>query len=261
MKRLPSWIRVRIPDSNKIINSVYTICKEANCPNQAECHSKNRAAFLIMGNNCTRSCRYCNVSHNKPNPLDPDEPKRLAKIIKDLKLKYAVITSVTRDDLPDYGAEHFFQSITEIKKICRVEALVPDFNGNLGCVKKVLSADPYVFNHNIEVVKELFPKVRPQGDYQTSLKVLKVAKRHTTKSGFMVGLGENYTQIRKTLIDLKNAGVNIVTIGQYLQPRKDLEEVHKFYTPKEFKKIETMARKIGFKKIFCGPLIRSSYIQ
>ena len=221
---------------------------------------------MIMGDTCTRDCRYCNVITGKPPHLDTNEPIKIARSVKVLGLKYAVITSVTRDDLDDEGANHFAKTVLEIKQTnseCKVEILTPDFNGKVELLKVVLNSKPYVFNHNIEVVKSLFPKIRPQGNYDTSLKILKAAKEinpsQLTKSGMMIGIGETKEEIIQTLKDLKEVNVDIVTIGQYLQPRKDLETVSKYYTPEEFKELETIGYDMGFKKVFSAPLVRSSY--
>ncbi|MCD6237231.1 MAG: lipoyl synthase, partial [Thermoplasmata archaeon] len=204
--------------------------------------------------------------HGKPLPLNPDEPREVAESVKALGLRYAVITSVTRDDLPDGGATVFYETVKEIKKInknCRVEVLIPDFRGDREALKRVIDAKPDVINHNIEVVKELFPKMRPQGDYNRSLYVLRIIKemnnRIITKSGFMVGLGETNEQILKTMQDLKENGVDILTIGQYLQPTKNHAEVRKYYTPKEFTEFRDIAMDMGFKHVESAPLVRSSY--
>jgi len=274
MLRHPEWLRVEIPGGENYVKiksllrkaKLHTICEEAKCPNMAECFGKGTATFLILGNVCTRSCRYCNVKHGKPLPLNPDEPREVAESVNALGLRYAVITSVTRDDLPDGGATVFYETVKEIKKInknCRVEVLIPDFRGDKEALKKVIGAKPDVINHNIEVVKELFPKMRPQGDYNRSLFVLRIIKemnsRIITKSGFMVGLGETNEQILKTMQDLKENGVDILTIGQYLQPTKNHAEVRKYYTPEEFMEFRDTAMEMGFKHVESGPLVRSSY--
>ena len=282
MPRLPEYLKRPIIDTektktvrkilkNKCLN---TVCDGARCPNKSECYSKNTATFLIMGNTCTRNCRYCNISPARPEPLDADEPKHIAEAVKELGLKYAVITSVTRDDLPDGGAEHFRKCIDEIRKIsdAGIEILTPDFGTNKGKDKEskcnkaaldiILETRPDVFNHNIETVKSVFKTARPQGDYNLSLEVLKYIKDNSdiiTKSGLMVGLGEGINDIESTLVDLKEAGVDIVTIGQYIQPSKLHLEVSKYYTLEEFEDLKTLAKKIGFKNYQIGPLVRSSY--
>lgn len=293
MPRLPEYLKRPIIDTEKTktvrrilkTKCLNTVCEGARCPNKSECYSHNTATFLIMGNVCTRNCRYCNISSEKPAPLDLDEPKHIAEAVKELGLKYAVITSVTRDDLPDGGAEHFKNCVDEIRKICdaKVEILTPDFKpkglapnekphplipslkGQINLcspLDTIIQANPEVFNHNIEAVREIFATARPQGNYDWSLEVLKYIKNNSsivTKSGLMVGLGENFEQIESTLVDLKNAGVDIVTIGQYIQPSKAHLEVAKFYTLEEFEKLKTLARKVGFKNFQIGPLVRSSY--
>ena len=293
MPRLPEYLKRPIIDTEKTktvrrilkTKCLNTVCEGARCPNKSECYSHNTATFLIMGNVCTRNCRYCNISSEKPAPLDLDEPKHVAEAVKELGLKYAVITSVTRDDLPDGGAEHFKNCVDEIRKICdaKVEILTPDFKpkglapnekphplipslkGQINLcspLDTIIQANPEVFNHNIEAVREIFATARPQGNYDWSLEVLKYIKDNSsivTKSGLMVGLGENFEQIESTLVDLKNAGVDIVTIGQYIQPSKAHLEVAKFYTLEEFEKLKTLARKVGFKNFQIGPLVRSSY--
>ena len=285
MPRLPEYLKRPIIDTEKTktvrrilkTKCLNTVCEGARCPNKSECYSHNTATFLIMGNVCTRNCRYCNISSAKPEPLDLNEPKHIAEAVKELGLKYAVITSVTRDDIEDGGAEHFKNCVDEIRKICnaKIEILTPDFKPrNLAPQEKVqelnsyapldtiIGANPDCFNHNIETVKTLFSTARPQGNYDWSLEVLKYVKNNSsivTKSGLMVGLGETLAQIEETLCDLKNVGVDIITIGQYIQPSKAHLEVAKFYTLDEFEELKTLARKVGFKNYQIGPLVRSSY--
>ena len=241
-----------------------TVCEGARCPNKSECYSHNTATFLIMGQVCTRNCRYCNISTARPEPLDLEEPKHVAEAVKELGLKYAVITSVTRDDLMDGGAEHFKNCIDEIRKVsgAKIEILTPDFRGRQESLDTIIKSNPEVFNHNIETVKSLFKTARPQGNYQTSIDVLKYVKDNSnivTKSGLMIGLGENWKEIEETLVDLKNAGVDIITIGQYIQPSKAHLEVAKFYTLDEYEELKKLAEKIGIKNHQIGPLVRSSY--
>jgi lipoic acid synthetase len=218
-----------------------------------------------MGNNCTRNCRYCNISCNKQEPLDISEPENIANAVKSLGLKYAVITSVTRDDLDDGGASHFAQCIYEIRKISpdtKIEILTPDFKNNKKSLDIIIQAHPDVFNHNIETVKEVFHTARPQGNYNQSLNVLEYIKNNSdikTKSGLMIGLGETTEQINATLNDLKNVGCDILTIGQYIQPSKGHMEVSKYYTLEEYEILKKMAKDIGFKNYQIGPLVRSSY--
>lgn len=282
MPRLPEYLKRPIIDTEKTktvrrilkAKCLNTVCEGARCPNKSECYASNTATFLIMGNVCTRNCRYCNISSARPEPLDKEEPKHVAQAVKELGLKYAVITSVTRDDLADGGAGHFKNCIDEIRKICdaKIEILTPDFGTNKGRDKEskcnkaaldiILETRPDVFNHNIETVKSVFKTARPQGDYNLSLEVLKYIKDNSdiiTKSGLMVGLGEGINDIESTLVDLKEAGVDIVTIGQYIQPSKLHLEVSKYYTLEEFEDLKTLAKKIGFKNYQIGPLVRSSY--
>ena len=272
-ERLPEYLKRPIIDTDKTrtvrkilkTKCLNTVCENARCPNKNECYSKNTATFLIMGNNCTRNCRYCNISCAKPEPLDLEEPEHIAEAVKALNLKYAVITSVTRDDLPDGGAQHFANCIYQIRKLSpdtKIEILTPDFKGDKKSLDIIIKAHPEVFNHNIETVKDLFKTARPQGNYDTSLKVLKYVKDNSdilTKSGLMVGLGETVGQIQATLNDLHDVGCDIVTIGQYIQPSKQHLPVSKYYTPDEFKALEVFAQSAGITHYQIGPLVRSSY--
>lgn len=271
--RLPEYLKRPIIDTEKTrevrkilkVNCLNTVCENARCPNKNECYTKHTATFLIMGNNCTRNCRYCNITCAKPEPLDIEEPKHIAQAVKALKLKYAVITSVTRDDLDDGGAEHFANCIYEIKKLCpetKIEILTPDFKNNKNSLDVIIKAKPDVFNHNIETVKEVFKTARPQGNYQNSLDVLKYIKENSdikTKSGLMIGLGETLEQIKSTMKDLNEVGCDILTIGQYIQPSKEHLEVSKYYTLDEYEILKQMAKESGFKNYQIGPLVRSSY--
>lgn len=272
-KRLPEYLKRPIIDTDTTRNvrrilknrCLNTVCENARCPNKNECYTKNTATFLIMGNFCTRNCRYCNIATNRPEPLDENEPLHVAQAVKDLGLKYAVITSVTRDDLPDGGAEHFSKCIFEIRKLSpdvKIEILTPDFKGDKKALDCIIEAHPDVFNHNIETVKNIFKTARPQGDYDVSLKVLKYIKENSdikTKSGLMIGLGENFEEIESTLLDLKACGVDIVTIGQYIQPSKEHLPVSKYYTLEEYKELENLAKDCGIEHFQIGPLVRSSY--
>lgn len=272
-KRLPDYLKRPIMDTDKTrtvrrilkTKCLNTVCENARCPNKNECYTKNTATFLIMGNNCTRNCRYCNINCSRPEPLDLNEPFHVAEAVKDLGLKYAVITSVTRDDLPDGGAEHFANCIYEIRKISpdvKIEILTPDFKGDKDSLNTIIKAHPNVFNHNIETVRNVFKIARPQGDYDCSLEVLKYIKDNSdiiTKSGLMIGLGETFEDIEQTLIDLKNTGCDILTIGQYIQPSKAHLEVSKYYTPEEYENLKQLAKKVGIKHYQIGPLVRSSY--
>lgn len=271
--RLPDYLKRPIIDTDKTrtvrrilkTKCLNTVCENARCPNKNECYTKNTATFLIMGSNCTRNCRYCNITCNRPEPLDLNEPQHVAEAVKDLGLKYAVITSVTRDDLPDGGAEHFANCIYEIRKISpdiKIEILTPDFKGNKNSLDTIIKAHPDVFNHNIETVRKIFKSARPQGNYNCSLDVLKYVKDNSdiiTKSGLMIGLGETFEDIEETLVDLKSAGCDIVTIGQYIQPSKAHLEVSKYYNPDEYEKLKLLAEKTGIKHYQIGPLVRSSY--
>lgn len=272
-RRLPDYLKRPIIDTDKTrtvrkilkTKCLNTVCENARCPNKNECYTKNTATFLIMGGDCTRNCKYCNIACAKPKPLDPQEPKHVAEAVQALRLKYAVITSVTRDDLPDGGAEHFANCIYEIRKICpdtKIEILTPDFKGDKKSLDLIIKAHPDVFNHNIEAVRDIFKTVRPQGDYNCSLEVLKYVKDNSdilTKSGLIIGLGETFKQIEQTLVDLKNVGCDIVTIGQYIQPSKQHLEVAKYYTPQEYDELKALAKKVGIKNYQIGPLVRSSY--
>ncbi len=274
MRRHPNWLKIKIGGGESYVRmksllrngKLHTICEEAKCPNIAECFGSGTAVFLILGDICTRNCRYCYVKHGKPTPLNLDEPGDVAESVKKLGLKYAVITSVTRDDLDDGGANVFYETIREIKKLnknCNIEVLIPDFKGKIESLKKIIDANPDVINHNIEVVKELFQEIRPQGNYEISLRILKDIKKINkdvkTKSGFMVGLGESKEQILNTMKDLRRANVDFLTIGQYLQPSRNHVVISKYYTPEEFDQLKKIALDLGFKHVESGPLVRSSY--
>lgn len=272
-ERLPEYLKRPIIDTDatrKVRRTLKnrclsTVCENARCPNKNECYTKNTATFLIMGGVCTRNCRYCNISCAKPLPLDSEEPLHVAEAVRDLELKYAVITSVTRDDLPDGGAEHFRKCIASIREMTpdvKIEILTPDFKGVKTSLDTIINAHPDVFNHNIETARDIFKTARPQGNYEVSLNVLKYMKEKgnlITKSGFMIGLGESMEQIEDTLKDLKSAGVDIVTIGQYIQPSKEHLPVQKYYKPEEYEELKQLAQKIGFTHYQIGPLVRSSY--
>lgn len=272
-ERLPEYLKRPIIDTDKTrivrkilkANCLNTVCENARCPNKNECYTKHTATFLIMGGVCTRNCKYCNISCQKPEPLDVDEPKHIAKAVKDLGLKYAVITSVTRDDLPDGGAEHFAKCIEEIRKISpdtKIEILTPDFKGNIESLNTIIKAHPDVFNHNIEAVRGIFKTVCPQGNYDVSLSVLKYIKENSdikTKSGLIIGLGENFEQIKETFEDLYNVGCDILTVGQYIQPSKEHYPVGKYYKPEEYEELKKLATSVGIKHSQIGPLVRSSY--
>jgi lipoic acid synthetase len=274
MRRHPDWLKVRIGGGENyskvktLLRSakLHTICEEAKCPNIAECFGSGTAVFLILGNICTRDCRYCNVTHGIPGSLNDHEPQEIAESVKTLGLKYVVVTSVTRDDLPDGGASVFYETVQAIRRVnqeCHIEVLIPDFKGDDTAIQKVIDAAPDVINHNIEVVEDLFSLMRPRGCYQRSLDVLKTLKTKQraipSKSGLMIGLGESTEQIHATLRDLRDAGVDFLTIGQYLQPSRNHAMVKKYYTPEEFLELKTTALKLGFAHVESGPLVRSSY--
>jgi lipoyl synthase len=272
-ERLPEFLKRPIIDTDKTrtvrkilkSNCLNTVCEGARCPNKNECYSNHTATFLIMGSVCTRNCRYCNISCQRPEPLDENEPLHVAQAVKDLELKYAVITSVTRDDLPDGGANHFAKCINEIRKISpntKIEILTPDFKGNGESLNTIIKAHPDVFNHNIETARDIFKTARPQGNYDTSLGVLKYVKENSdikTKSGFMIGLGEDIEQIKQTITDLYSVNCDILTIGQYIQPSKEHLPVAKYYNPEEYEELKDIAKNIGIKYFQIGPLVRSSY--
>jgi len=274
IKKKPSWIRSKLTNSQEffstksIVNkyNLKTVCQEANCPNIAECWSKRHATFLIMGNICTRACAFCNVITGKPKPLDPFEPLKISSAVKQLNLKHAVITSVDRDDLKDGGANHFYEVITVTKKNnpnTTIEVLTPDFLRKDDSYKKVIEAKPDVFNHNIETVPGLYRKVRPGSRYFASLELLKNVKKIDenifTKSGLMVGLGEDKDEILKVMDDLKYADVDFLTIGQYLQPSAKHHPLDRYYKLDEFKELENIAKSKGFLLVSSSPLTRSSY--
>ena len=272
-ERLPEFLKRPIIDTDKTrtvrkilkSNCLNTVCEGARCPNKNECYSNHTATFLIMGSVCTRNCRYCNISCQRPEPLDENEPLHVAQAVKDLGLKYAVITSVTRDDLPDGGANHFAKCINEIRKISpntKIEILTPDFKGNEESLNTIIKAHPDVFNHNIETARDIFKTARPQGSYDTSLRVLKYVKENSdikTKSGFMIGLGEDIEQIKQTITDLYSVNCDILTIGQYIQPSKEHLPVAKYYNLEEYEELKDIAKNIGIKYFQIGPLVRSSY--
>lgn len=273
----PSWLSRPLVSGKgyeKVIHildelDLKTVCQEALCPNICECFGRGVATFMLLGNVCTRDCRYCNVSKGKPDDADDGEPARIAQAVKSLGLKHAVLTSVTRDDIADHGASHFCRTVKKIKesKGCRVEVLVPDFSGDITALKKVMACGIDVLNHNIEVVKGLFSKMRPKGNYDISMALLRNAKaiaeeqgnRILIKSGMMLGLGEDELQIEETLKELKAAGVDFVTLGQYLQPSKEQAPVHKYYSPAEFESWKNYAKDLGFKHVESGVFVRSSY--
>ena len=274
IKKKPEWIRSKLTNSKEFFftktivnqNNLVTVCQEANCPNITECWSKRHATFLIMGDTCTRACAFCDVKTGKPDKLDEFEPVKIAQAVKKLNLKHVVITSVDRDDLDDGGSNHFFEVINQTRKTNKnttIEVLTPDFLRKGDAYKKVLEANPDVFNHNIETVPSLYLKVRPGSRYFASLELLKNAKKMNkkvfTKSGIMVGLGENKDEILQVMDDLKAADVDFLTIGQYLQPSVKHFPLEKYYTPQEFDELGTIAKSKGFLLVSSSPLTRSSY--
>ncbi|WP_363800434.1 lipoyl synthase [Lysobacter firmicutimachus] len=275
--RKPSWIRVRIPSGNSVQqlkaklreNRLVTVCEEASCPNIHECFSHGTATFMILGEVCTRRCSFCDVAHGRPKPPDPSEPANLARTVADMGLKYVVITSVDRDDLRDGGAQHFVDCIAAVRNESprtKIEILTPDFRGK-GRMERALEIlahnPPDVFNHNVETVPDLYANVRPGADYQWSLTLLQKFKaQHSqvaTKSGIMLGLGETMEQVQATLRDLRAHDVDMITIGQYLQPTAHHHPVLRYWTPDEFKQLEVYGLSLGFTHVASGPLVRSSY--
>ena len=274
IKRKPEWIRSKMVDSQIFFqtkqlvnkNNLVTVCQEANCPNITECWSKKHATFMIMGDTCTRACAFCDVKTGKPTDLDIFEPIKIAKAVKNLGLKHVVITSVDRDDLKDGGSGHFYkvvQATREKNPDTSIEVLTPDFLRKGDAYKKVLKADLDVFNHNIETVPRLYTTVRPGARYFSSLELLKNAKKSNkkvfTKSGIMVGLGENKEEVIQVMDDLRSAEVDFITIGQYLQPSPKHHPLNRYYHPNEFKEFEQIAKTKGFLLVSSSPLTRSSY--
>lgn len=273
-RRKPDWLKVRLPNTPEFnrVRAVLTdlrlhsVCQEARCPNIAECFHSGTATFLILGDICSRNCGYCNVRRGTPAPLDEEEPERIAAAVKNLGLSYAVITSVTRDDLPDGGAEMFARCIKAVRRDipgCRVEVLIPDLQGDWNALDIIMEARPDVINHNMEVVQSLFPALRPRGNYEISLELLRRIRtytgRTTSKSGFMIGFGEGWKEILDLLRDLAGTGCERLTIGQYQQPTRELWPVKKYYHPDEFETLKQIALQMGFRHVESGPLVRSSY--
>jgi lipoyl synthase len=277
-RRHPDWIKVRAPTAPEYFRTkallaelrLHTVCQEACCPNIGECFSHRTATFMLMGDVCTRNCPYCAVAHGKVRPLDPDEPRRIAEAVARLGLEHVVVTSVDRDDLDDGGASHFATTAEAIKRLrpdARVEVLVPDFKGSFAAVETVIGSPVAIFNHNIETVPSLYRKARPGGNYRRSLEVLAYA-RHLgktggrallTKAGMMLGLGEETAEIEGVLRDLRAAGCDILTLGQYLRPSRDHLPVERYVTPAEFAELRSGAMAMGFRHVESGPLVRSSY--
>jgi len=270
--RRPEWLKIKLGSDNnfsdvrKLINrqKLHTVCESARCPNIGECWSRRTATFMILGNICTRSCKFCNITVGKPTEYDLEEPRRVAEAVKELNLRHAVITSVARDDLSDGGAFVFAETIRLIHELhpkCSVEVLIPDFKGDLNDLDTVLDARPQILNHNLETVQRLQKDVRVQARYDRSLSVLEHAKKRgfVTKSGIMVGLGEHWEEIIQLFKDLRDIQTDILTIGQYLPPTKQHYPLDRFYTPEEFEELKRIAIELGFKHVESGPLVRSSY--
>ncbi len=271
MNRLPDWIKTNtfngLHNTKRVLRNhgLVTVCEEARCPNKGHCFSKPTATFMILGDKCTRDCGFCSVDHDGPAAPDPDEPERVALAAKSMKLNHVVVTSVTRDDLVDGGAEHFVKTIKSLRTHlpqASVEVLIPDLRGDGDSIDKVLKAKPDVFNHNIETIPRLYTIVRPQADYSVSLSVLERARKYSSqtkiKSGFMVGLGESFEEVIEVLNDLNRAGCDFITIGQYLRPSKRNLPVKEYVRPEVFDKYRNIAYEMGFEYVASGPLVRSS---
>ncbi len=272
--RLPDWLKVTSPGGPRYIElqnlmrgqQLHTVCEEAHCPNIGECWSRGTATFMILGDICTRRCHYCAVTTGRPIGIDLQEPKRLAETVQAMDLRYCVVTSVNRDDLPDGGAYIFAACINRIRELnpdCRVEVLIPDFAGSWTALQRVIEARPAVLNHNIESTVRVFPKVRPKGDYQLSLELLAKAKEietaTVTKSGIIVGMGETVEEVLQTMKDLRGVDCDLLTVGQYLRPSAKHHPIDRFYTPAEFEELRLAGLAMGFKHVASGPLVRSSY--
>lgn len=271
--RLPSWLRVKLPADAAFAATAHTVaagglrtvCRGARCPNIFECFSRGTATFLILGGTCTRGCAFCNIEAGRPDPVDPDEPQRLAEAVAALKIGHAVVTSVTRDDLPDGGAGHFAACIRALRRVApqvTVEVLTPDFGGDFAALDLVLEARPDVFNHNLETVPRLYPEVRAGADYARSLAVLSRAAGRgglVVKSGLMVGLGETAAELEATFADMAAAGCRVATVGQYLRPSRRNRPVDRYVPPEEFEVLAALGRARGIAEMVCGPLVRSSY--
>jgi lipoic acid synthetase len=274
--RLPAWLRKSRKHSDSVHHlkaelrrlNLHTVCESARCPNMHECFHRGTATFMILGNLCTRGCGFCSVPKSRhPGALDPDEPANVARIAAAMRLRHVVITSVNRDDLEDGGSEHFAATVLALLRALpetRVEVLTPDFQGDLLAVARVLDAGPHIFNHNMETVPRLYRRVRPQANYRQSLDVLQFAKRHSedalTKSGAMLGLGETPEEVHQLMRDLRAANVDVVTLGQYLQPTRRNLPVAEFVPPAQFEAYRDFGLSLGFKMVFSGPLVRSSYM-
>jgi lipoic acid synthetase len=273
-KAFPPWIRRKIPAcgsfarTKRILDDLEldTVCSSARCPNQAQCFARGTATFLILGPSCTRNCGFCSIDHGAPALPDPDEPRRVAEAVRRMGLSHAVVTSVTRDDLPGGGASHFSATVRAIRDVARdatVEVLTPDFQGDRDAVKRVVDSGPDVYNHNVETVPALYTRVRPQADYRRSLDLLASVKEMSascaSKSGLMLGLGEKDEEVERVLADLREVGCDLLTIGQYLQPAEDRLPVTRYVTPEEFEAWGKRAESLGFRAVASAPFVRSSY--
>lgn len=275
-KHFPDWLKKQLPcdgagaETARILErlNLATVCQSARCPNIWECFSRKVATVMILGERCTRNCRFCAVEHGTPEPVDEDEPRRVAEAVRELGLRHVVITSVTRDDLSDGGAEHFAAVTAEILSVnegVTVEVLTPDFAGRRDVLRRIIEAGPVIFGHNVETVPRLYSSVRPGADYWRSLGLLESVKEMApqgllTKSGLMVGLGESFDEVLEVFRDLRGAGCAIITVGQYLQPTPDSLPVEEFVVPERFRELEERAYEMGFSGAFCGPFVRSSYL-
>jgi lipoic acid synthetase len=272
MEKRPDWLKVRLQVNENFmkvrkivdLNRLHTVCEEARCPNISECWSRGTATFMILGDICTRSCGFCAVKTGRPVGVDFDEPRRVAEAVKKMNLKHAVITSVNRDELKDGGASIFAETIRQIRKLvpeCRVEVLIPDFKGDESALDIVIDARPDILNHNVETVPRLYPSVRPQAKYERSLNILDYCKRRglITKTGMMLGIGERVEEVIDVMRDLRSIDVDILTLGQYLQPTRMHLPVDRFVTPREFDMLKKLGLEMGFRYVESGPLVRSSY--
>ncbi len=273
-RKLPEWLRMKLPRGEEFFEtkrtvkelSLHTVCEEARCPNIGECWAHRTATFMLLGDVCTRNCRFCSVTHGKPQAVDPEEPGRVAQAVQRLGLRHIVVTSVDRDDLPDGGAGHFAATARAIRAVvpdCTIEVLVPDFRPDAGAIDIVVDAAVDVLNHNVETVPRLYKRVRPGATYERSLGLLRRAKERRpevrTKTGLMLGLGEEREEVERVLADLAGIGVDIVTLGQYLRPSQEQLPVERYLPPSEFAEYGALAREFGFRHVESGPLVRSSY--
>jgi lipoic acid synthetase len=268
----PEWLKVRAPGGETYANlkkmmrskNLHTVCEEAHCPNIGECWGRGTATFLILGDICTRSCGFCAIKTGRPQPVDPEEPLKVALAVQQMGISHVVITSVNRDELPDQGSTIWAKTIEEVRRLnpkVSIEVLIPDFKGDLNCLQRVLDAKPNILNHNVETVPRLYRIVRPQAKYERSLRVLQYSKEQgfITKTGIMVGIGETFDEVVQVMKDLRQIDVDIFTIGQYLQPTPAHLPVDRFVTPEEFKQYKLIGIELGFRHVESGPLVRSSY--